>query len=46
MLVSNSKATTPPGVNPSLGPDYSPTGQIMFYTLQSTNPLAIAIADE
>ena len=26
------------GVNPGLGPDYSPTGQIMFYTLQSTNP--------
>src|SRR3984957_3420277 len=32
------QATTPPGVNPGLGPDYSPTGQIMFYTLQSTNP--------
>src|SRR5580692_2287898 len=31
-------ATLPPGVNPDLGPDYSPTGQIMFYTLQSTNP--------
>ena len=31
-------ATLPNGVNPSLGPDYSPTGQIMFYTLQSTNP--------
>ncbi len=28
----------PTGVNPNLGPDYSPTGQIMFYTLQSTNP--------
>jgi cobalt-zinc-cadmium resistance protein CzcA len=28
----------PAGVNPGLGPDYSPTGQIMFYTLQSTNP--------
>ncbi len=28
----------PQGVNPDLGPDYSPTGQIMFYTLQSTNP--------
>jgi heavy metal efflux system protein len=33
------QATTPAGVNPGLGPDYSPTGQIMFYTLQSTNPL-------
>ena len=32
------QATTPPGVNPGLGPDYSPTGQIMFYTLKSTNP--------
>jgi heavy metal efflux system protein len=28
----------PRGVSPGLGPDYSPTGQIMFYTLQSTNP--------
>jgi cobalt-zinc-cadmium resistance protein CzcA len=31
-------ASLPPGVNPGLGPDYSPTGQIMFYTLHSTNP--------
>src|SRR3984957_4265095 len=31
-------ATLPLGVNPGLGPDYSPTGQIMFYTLTSTNP--------
>ena len=31
-------AVMPPGVNPNLGPDYSPTGQIMFYTLTSTNP--------
>jgi cobalt-zinc-cadmium resistance protein CzcA len=30
--------TLPPGVNPGIGPDYSPTGQIMFYTLISTNP--------
>ena len=28
----------PQGVNPGLGPDYSPTGQIMFFTLASTNP--------
>src|ERR1700758_3635343 len=28
----------PPGTNPAIGPDYSPTGQIMFYTLTSTNP--------
>src|SRR5271168_464281 len=33
------QATTPAGVHPGLGPDYSPTAQIMFYTLQSTNPL-------
>src|SRR5271154_2379544 len=32
------QATVPQGVNPGLGPDYSPTGQIMFYTLTSTNP--------
>jgi cobalt-zinc-cadmium resistance protein CzcA len=32
------QATMPPNVTPSLGPDYSPTGQIMFYTLKSTNP--------
>ena len=25
-------------MNPGIGPDYSPTGQIMFYTLNSTNP--------
>jgi len=31
-------ATLPQGVNPGLGPDYSPTGQIMFYTLTSANP--------
>jgi cobalt-zinc-cadmium resistance protein CzcA len=30
--------TLPAGVNPGLGADYSPTGQIMFYTLQSRNP--------
>src|SRR6202158_2796577 len=30
--------TLPSGVSPSLGPDYSPPGQIMFYTLQSTSP--------
>jgi len=30
--------TLPGGVNPAIGPDYSPTGQIMFYTLTSANP--------
>lgn len=32
------QVTLPQGVNAGLGPDFSPTGQIMFYTLQSTNP--------
>jgi heavy metal efflux system protein len=32
------QVTLPTGVNATLGPDYSPTGQIMFYTLTSTNP--------
>jgi cobalt-zinc-cadmium resistance protein CzcA len=31
-------APLPANVNADIGPDYSPTGQIMFYTLQSTNP--------
>lgn len=30
--------TLPPGVNTGIGPDYSPIGQIMFYTLTSANP--------
>src|SRR6516225_6332372 len=28
----------PPGINPQIGPDFSPVGQIYFYTLTSTNP--------
>ncbi len=32
------QAVLPPNVNPQLGPNYSPVGQIMFYTLESTNP--------
>jgi len=28
----------PPGLNPQIGPDFSPAGQIYFYTLQSANP--------
>ncbi|MBA3912288.1 MAG: efflux RND transporter permease subunit, partial [Acidobacteriales bacterium] len=32
------QAEMPPGVSPGLGPDYSPTGQIFFYTLTSSNP--------
>src|SRR6202162_4379504 len=30
--------TLPPGVTPGIGPDYSPIGQIMFYSLTSANP--------
>ena len=32
------QVTLPTSVNAGLGPDYSPTGQIMFFTLKSTNP--------
>jgi cobalt-zinc-cadmium resistance protein CzcA len=32
------QVTLPPGVNPGLGPDYSPVGQVYWYTLKSTNP--------
>ncbi len=28
----------PPGINAQIGPDFSPAGQIYFYTLQSSNP--------
>ncbi len=28
----------PAGLQPTMGPDYSPVGQIYFYTLKSTNP--------
>lgn len=33
-----SQTTLPAGVQPVLGPDYSPVGQIYWYTLTSTNP--------
>src|SRR5215469_2095559 len=33
-----SLVTLPQGLNPQLGPDYSPVGQIYFYTLTSSNP--------
>jgi heavy metal efflux system protein len=29
----------PANLNPQIGPDFSPTGQVYFYTLESTNPL-------
>jgi cobalt-zinc-cadmium resistance protein CzcA len=32
------QVTLPTGVNPGLGPDYSPVGQVYWYTLKSTNP--------
>src|SRR5271157_4855674 len=33
-----SQVALPPGVTPQMGTDWSPVGQIYFYTLQSTNP--------
>jgi cobalt-zinc-cadmium resistance protein CzcA len=33
-----SQVTLPPGVTPQMGTDWSPAGQIYFYTLHSTNP--------
>jgi heavy metal efflux system protein len=33
-----SEVTLPTGVNPQMGTDWSPVGQIYFYTLHSTNP--------
>src|SRR6516162_1000037 len=32
------QVTLPAGITPQLGPDFSPTGQLYFYTLKSTNP--------
>ena len=32
------QVTLPPGVSPGIGPDYSPVGQVYWYTLRSTNP--------
>ncbi len=32
------QVTLPPGVNPSIGPDFSPIGSVYWYTLKSTNP--------
>jgi len=33
-----STVTLPPGLQPQIGTDYSPVGQIYWYTLRSTNP--------
>ncbi len=38
MLEKISQADLPQNLQPVLGPDYSPVGQIYFYTLKSTNP--------
>src|ERR1700678_1734942 len=32
------QVTLPPNVNPQMGTDWSPVGQIYFFTLRSTNP--------
>ncbi len=34
-----SQVNLPQGLQPQIGADYSPVGQIMFYRLESTNPL-------
>ncbi|HEV2116947.1 MAG TPA: CusA/CzcA family heavy metal efflux RND transporter, partial [Terriglobales bacterium] len=33
-----SQVNVPPNISPQLGPDYSPVGQIYWYTLTSSNP--------
>src|SRR6202162_4716211 len=33
-----SQVNLPPGLQPQIGTDWSPVGQIYFFTLQSTNP--------
>jgi heavy metal efflux system protein len=33
-----SMVTLPPNVSPQIGPDYSPVGQVYWYTVRSTNP--------
>jgi len=33
-----SQLNLPAGLQPTIGPDYSPVGQIYFFTLESTNP--------
>ena len=38
MLERLSQVTLPTGLQPQMGTDWSPVGQIYFYTLQSTNP--------
>src|SRR6201996_4185050 len=38
VLEKLSQVNLPAGLQPSLGADFSPVGQIYFFTLQSTNP--------
>src|SRR6266849_928794 len=38
VLEKLSQVTLPTGLQPTIGADYSPVGQIYFYTLKSTNP--------
>ena len=38
VLEKLSQVSLPNGLQPTIGPDYSPVGQIYFFTLQSTNP--------
>ncbi|MCZ2147664.1 MAG: CusA/CzcA family heavy metal efflux RND transporter [Bryobacterales bacterium] len=38
VLEKLSQITWPNGLNPVLGPDYSPVGQVYFYTVKSANP--------
>src|SRR5215472_11494759 len=38
VLERMSRATLPPGVTPTMGTDWSPTGQIYFFTLENKNP--------
>src|SRR5579864_8443538 len=38
LLERLSQVTLPPGVTPQMGTDWSPVGQIYFFTLHSTNP--------
>src|SRR5205823_6645344 len=39
VLEKLTQVTLPPNLNPVLGPDFSPVGQLYFYTLASNNPL-------
>ena len=38
VLEKLSQVNLPNGLQPSIGPDFSPVGQIYFFTLESTNP--------